>query len=363
MPRKQLDILKDLFIAHRDGDEQKYQETAQEYVRYLRWKGFHKKADEFEAILNATDRLEKTATAKKPPQPTLPLFESTEKDSPQPSIIKNKEYSWSVSYGAEINFLQVQRLLSNLLQESKKAYSKKEVASILGYAEKKAGGFSRLLHFLGLLEDKTKTPTELAKTIFRVDPYFEDLGTLWFLHYHISSQPTLIIWNRIANHLMTRGKFTLEDAEEVLQDQRAYHNEYAFKHHLRKEFRVFTRAYIESAFKKLNLLTTEDNQIFIRTNTTSLPDEILLAAILLYKQRFYADEVALEIKTLFQAENSPGRLFYLKEHKFREALERLRQNGYINIESFADLDQIKFSGTTDYLEQLNIYYHNKFGVS
>jgi len=362
MPRKQLDILKDLFMAHRDGDEPRYQEIAREYVRYLRWKGFHKKAEEFEAILNASDKPEKIASGKKTSQPTLPLFENNKEVLSQKTAPKNKEYSWSVSYGAEINFLQVQRLLSNLIKESKKAYSTKEVASVLGYAEKKAGGFSRLLHFLGLLEDKTKTPTELAKTIFRVDPYFEDLGTLWFLHYHISSQPVLIIWNRIANHLMTRAQFTFEDAEEVLQDQRAYHNEYAFKHHLRKEFRVFTKAYLESAFKKLNLLTTEDNQIFIRTNTISLPDEVLLAAILFYKQRFHADEVALEIKTLFQAENSPGRLFYLKEHKFREALERLRQNGNITIESFADLDQIKFSNTTDYLEQLKNYYHNKFGV-
>ena len=363
MPRKQLDILKDLFIAHRDGNEPRYQELAREYVHYLRWKGFHKKADEFEAILNSSDRPQEEKVAKVESQPTLPLFENKNEVLSQKPALKNKEYPWQVSYGAEINFLQVQRLLSNLINESKKAYSTKEVASILGYAEKKAGGFSRLLHFLGLLEDKTKTPTELAKTIVRVDPYFEDLGTLWFLHYHISSQPVLIIWNRIANRLMTRGQFTLEDAEEVLQDQRAYHNEYAFKHHLRKEFKVFIKAYLESAFKKLNLLTTEDNQVFVRTNTISLPDEVLLAAILFYKQRFYADEVALEIKRLFQAENSPGRLFYLKEGKFREALERLRQSGYITIESFADLDQIKFSGTTDYLEQLKIYYQNKFGVS
>ena len=363
MPRKQLDILKDLFIAHRDGNEQKYQELAREYVRYLRWKGFHKKADEFEAILNSSDQPQEKNVAKVESQPTLPLFETEEEDAKQKLISTKNIHAWYVSRGSEINFIQTQRLLSNLIYQKKEHFSLEEISKILGYSNEKTRGFSRLLQFLGLLEDNTKTPTELAKAIFRVDPYFEDLGTLWFLHYHISSQPVLIIWNRIANHLMTRGHFTLEDAEEVLQDQRAYHNEYAFKHHLRKEFKVFTKAYLESAFKKLNLLTTEDNQVFVRTNNISLPDEILLVAILFYKQRFYTDEVALEIKTLFQAENSPGRLFYLKEHKFREALERLRQNGYITIESFADLDQIKFSGSTDYLGQLKIYYHNKFGVS
>ncbi|MHA1796398.1 MAG: DUF4007 family protein [Promethearchaeota archaeon] len=362
MPRKQLDILKDLFMAHRDGDEPRYQEIAHEYVRYLHWKGFHKKAKEFEAILNATERTKIIETEKKTHQAILPFFESVENETSKKSNFSKYEHAWYVSRGSEINFIQTQRLLSNLISQKKDHFSLEEISNIIGYSAEKTRGFSRLLQFLGFLEDKTKTPTELAKTIYRVDPYFEDLGTLWFLHYHISSQPVLIIWNRIANHLMTRGQFTLEDAEEVLQDQRVYHNEYAFKHHLRKEFRVFTRAYLESAFKKLNLLITNDNQVFIRTNTTSLPDEVLLAAILLYKQRFHADEVALEIKALFQAENSPGRLFYLKEHKFREALERLRQNGYITIESFADLDQIKFSKTTDYLEQLKIYYHNKFGV-
>ncbi len=326
MPRKQLDILKDLFIAHRDGNEQRYQEIAQEYLRYLRLKGFHKKASEFKAILNSSEQPEKIQKSQKPAEPTLPLFDGYKEKSRKETSVKKNEYTWQVANGAEINFLQAQRLLAILISESKSAYSTKKVADILGYAEKKAGGFSRLLHFLGLLEDKTKAPTELATTILQVDPYLEDLGTLWFLHYHISSQPVLIIWNRIANRLMTRSKFTLQDAWEVLEDQRSYHSEYAFKHHLRKEFRVITRAYLESGFKKLNLLFSEDHEVYMRTIATSLPDDILLAAILFYKQRFYANEVTLEIKTLMQQENSPGRLFYLNEHKFREALERLRQN-------------------------------------
>jgi hypothetical protein len=99
----------------------------------------------------------------------------------------------------------------------------------------------------------------------------------------------------------------------------------------------------------------EDEEYF-RKEPAALPDEILFAAILLYKAQFFSRNVTLEIGDLANAENSPGRLFYLHEHHFREALERLRMSGQIIIESYADLDQIKFNRRMDYLDCLDRYY-------
>ncbi len=50
MARTQADILKDLFIAHRDKNATFYQEKALEFVKYLRKRGFNRQAPEFEAI-------------------------------------------------------------------------------------------------------------------------------------------------------------------------------------------------------------------------------------------------------------------------------------------------------------------------
>jgi len=359
MPREQLDILKDLFIAHRNKDEIFYQQKAGEFVRYLRWKGHHNKADEFGKIANSTNRKLSPSSGTKG---QLSFFAVTDQAAKEKSKKgKKSKTTWQVALGTEINFVQTQRLLENLFNYGKPSYPAQDIMDILGYSKKKAQGFSRLLFFLGLLGDKSRKPTQLAQIIRKYDGYFEDIGTLWFLHYHISSQPNLVIWNRIANRLMARSNFTFEEAAGLFKDQRTTHSEYSFNHHLRKEFNVCIRAYLESEFNKLSLLRSEKKNEFIRTMPAPAPDKILMASILLYKSRFYANDVTIGIDSLTRQENSPGRLFYLNESKLREALERLRIGGDIVIESFADLDQIKFGRTTDHLKCLENYYQNKFG--
>jgi len=354
MSRTQSDILKDLFIAHRDKNGTLYQEKALEFLEDLKKKKHTKKFREFEAIF---------FPGKRDKQTQLPLGKpesEKSKPSPQPRItIKDEIPVWQVSYGAEINFAQIQRLLEELIQKNKASYLTREISEILGYPPKKSQGFARLLSFLGLLEYPSKNPTPLAVLINRYDPYFEDIGTLWFLHYHISSNPNIIIWNRIANRLMTKSHFTYEQVPELFEDHRDKYGKSTFTAFLRKEFNICTRAYIESEFSRLNLLTREKKDKFTKTNPATAPDEILLTAILLYRQKFWPYNVGMEIKDLVHPENSPCKLFYLHEHRFREALERLRMNGFIHIESFADLDQIKFAKTADYLEALEMYFQKK----
>ena len=402
MPRKQLDILKDLCLAHQQGDEGAYQKAADEFVRYLSWKGFHHKAEEFEAIFEAPvkslsemDRDGVLTQDMSPESATHPLplpggefvaFGDTETrrsisvnsssgqqpslfaDAPQPQAPASSGASqpvapaWQVSQGADINFLKAQRLLDELIQHPDTRYTSKELGDMLGYAEKKAEGFARQLTYLGLLESKTRRPTLLARAIQRYDPYFEDTGTLWLLHYNISAQPHLVIWNRIVNHLFARAEFGLDDARPLFEDQRATHSDTSFKTHLRKEFMVCVRAYLESEFSHLHLLDSDDDETYIRLTPAPIPDLALLAAILVYRDRFYAGSVALEVHSLIYPENAPGRVCFFHEAHFREALERLRLAGEITIESFADLDQIKFARTTEHVACLERYYQDKFGT-
>lgn len=365
MPRKQLDILKDIFVAHRDKNENLYQEKLKEYMNYLRWKGFNKKADEFEKLLNINSGFVKpeikieedlfSVQAAKENLITEPVLIEEEK------IPKERKPAWQVASGADANLLKAQQLLSILLANKNKNYAINEFSELLGYSQKKTQGFTRLLYFLGLLQDKTKKTTPLCELILHSDTYFEDPGTLWFLHYYISSQPELIIWNRLTNNLFHKDSFTIEDTSGLFEDQRATHSEYSYNHHLRKEFIVCLNAYTKFEFHKLNLVDLREKEEYIRLKPALLPDDILLAMILLYKSRFYPKQVALEIKVLFEGQNSPGRLTYLNEFRFRDALERLRKSNQITIESFADLDQIKFTTKASYLDVLKNYYENKFG--
>jgi len=357
MPRKQYDILKDLFIAHQKKDEAAYRERAQEYIRYLRWKKFNHLADEFEAIFSGRDYpvLKKSQND----DAALPLF--AQKPKSEKKVMEEKPV-WQVSNGIDINLMQTQRLLTEMKAENRQSYSKSQVASIMGYALKKAEGFTRPLYFMGLLENKSKRPTELAQSIQKYDPYFEDYGTLWFLHYRISSQKSYIIWNRVVSVLMQRNHFTREDAAEALAEQKANYSDYSFTHHLSKEFRVIMNAYTQSEFGKLNILQRNNEDVFIRTRPVAIPDEVLYAVILYFKALYFPGEVTLEIKKLLHHENAPARLLFLNEDALREALERLRMKGLITIESFADLDQIKFNQPQTWLEALEAYYKQKFGL-
>ena len=91
-------------------------------------------------------------------------------------------------------------------------------------------------------------------------------------------------------------------------------------------------------------------------------DEILYAVILFFKSLYFPEDVAIEIKILLHHDNAPARLLFLNEEQMREALERLRVKGLITIESFADLDQIKFNKRETWLQALEDYYKEKFGL-
>ncbi|HNZ26762.1 MAG TPA: DUF4007 family protein [Spirochaetota bacterium] len=276
---------------------------------------------------------------------------------------KKTETAWQVARGAEIDFIQIQKLLKEIITGNKINNSLENIAKLLGYANEKVRGFTRLLYFMGLLEDKTRKPTLLSEIICQFDEYFEDTGTLWYLHYSISSNKNIIIWNGITNVLFNKELFSFSDATPVFEKFRDEHTDYSFKHQLRKEFTVCIKAYTLSEFKKLNIINrkSDDEEIFIKSSSISVADEVLLSIILLFKERFCRNEVAIEIKKLATSENSPGKLLYISENKLREALERLRIAGYIHIESFANLDQIKFLKPLSSLDMIKEYYKKKLG--
>jgi len=362
MPRKQLDIIKDLFVAFRDDNKDDFLKHAEEYVHYLDWKKFGFKTREFQKIVeqiklkNTYKNLEEPFGDKKIER-TLFGDEVIQKE--YTTSIKSPNV-WQISRGAQVDFMQTSVLLEYCIESKRKKFSSSEYPAVIGYSPEKSEGFSRILFFLGLLNDKTKVPSKLAQIIMQYDKYFEDIGILWFLHFFISSDSRLVIWNRIANNLFIKQSFTYEDVVNILEDQRQYHSSQSFITHLRKEFNTCIKAYTDSSFLKLNVLSVDNSSsIYRKSQPFLVPDEILLAAICLFRKRFYPFEVTLEIKSLAIAENSPGRLFYLSERYLRDALDRLRIKGYLTIESFADLDQIKFTMFDDYLEVINMYFKTK----
>lgn len=335
-----------------------------EYIRYLSWKGFNKKVEEFEELINPAVR---------PNEEQLNIIydnshnsksinvQEFKKEKLNVNIRKTKPTGniWQVAYSNDIDFIQINKLLNELLQKDKVSYSYSDIGSLFGFTKDGVRGFIGPIIGFGLIERESKVVTELGKLIIKYDPYFEDIGTLWFLHYNISSKPSMILWNRLSNKIFRKKQFSYKDYLDVLTDQKSNYSEETFSRS-RREFVLYMRAYLNTELSKLKIFTEYEKEKYQRTDLVLVPDEVLLAAILLFKDRFYKSEVTLEIKKLINYENSPGTLFYLNETTFRNSLERLRKVRLINIESFADLDQIKFTNISDYVEMLKYYYQNKF---
>lgn len=367
MPRKQLDIIKDLIIAHYHKDNEKFDLHFKEYIRYLEWKGFKNKVEEFNKILDTGTNVEKkqleiflnNLTEKESKDITINI--SPEKVCKSGKTKKENVTTWQVAYSNDIDFIQINRLLNELIQKEKSSYSYSDIGSIFGFTKDGTRGFIGPIIGFGLIDRDDKTVTELGKLILKYDSYFEDIGTLWFLHYYISSQPHLILWNRLSNIIFPKQNFNFKDFSESISDLKNNYTKETFSR-ARREYTLYIRAYLNTELSKLKIFKEIEKEQYQKDNITNVPDEILLASILLYKERFFSNEVTLEIKNLLNNTNSPGTLFYLNESKLRESIERLRQKGLLIIESFADLDQIKFTHVTNYIEMMKYYYEQKFKI-
>ena len=72
----------------------------------------------------------------------------------------------------------------------------------LGVGDNKAEAMVTWLPYLGLRDNLKRQLTPLADLLLRFDPYFEDVGTQWLLHYGLASNPQAEIWFAMTNDFL-----------------------------------------------------------------------------------------------------------------------------------------------------------------
>src|SRR5438105_10374779 len=113
----------------------------------------------------------------------------------------------------------------------------------VGLTEKHVKYLCGITHALGLTEQKTYKATALGRLIYRYDPFFDDAGTLWFLHYVMSSNPYNLVWHRLVTTILPTHKcITREQANAAFDDLRQAIGG-SIKGHLAKELNSFLDAY------------------------------------------------------------------------------------------------------------------------
>lgn len=224
-----------------------------------------------------------------------------------------------------------------------------------GLNRRKARLILNFLADIGLSKKASLKNTELGSVIHKYDDFLENKGTLWIMHYLQGTNPYVVIWNRVINYLRDVDSVTREEFLNLFTDLENELGEYTYKHHIGKEIRIILDAYTNQKFSDLYIMEEENKSYRINKNP-EVPDLILLAAIKRYQESNFPGATAVSIKEMANGENSPGRIFLFDEYFFRHRLEVLKSQGYIGIESRADLDQIRIRIEKSFEEIIEMYY-------
>jgi len=264
------------------------------------------------------------------------------------------DFKIQVLNGFKLYFDQITSIFKNRYDGEEKINLGK-LSEISGLNRRKARMILNYLAEIGLSEKRTLNKTDLGTTIYKHDEFLQKEGTLWLMHFLQATNEYLIIWNKSINMFYDYQQITKEDLQGQFDDLEEKCSKYTFSHHIGKEINIVLDAYINQNFKKLNLIE-KDNKGFAVNRNQDIPPMIVLAAILLYKENYYPGASAVDIKELCFNKNSPGRIFILDEYEFRNILEKLKNQGLINIESRADLDQVRIKEGHTFEKTVEAYY-------
>ena len=254
------------------------------------------------------------------------------------------------------------------LVKQRKSFNDEAIVE-LGVGRNMVSAVKHWLRAFNILSEDEKL-TKIANKIFANngwDPFLEDEGTLWLLHYLFVANGYASIGEIIFNELRKeRPKFTQEHFINYVLREKGNYNENTLK----RDFMAFKGSYLSNNTKdleenytgiliELNLLTEtkKDKETFYHIPTqdrANIPAEIILTCILMNDE--YGDSISFD--SLFTGHNSIGMVFALTEDGlFTKLNEIADKNAKIIYSDSAGIRELQFKGKKpDYLTILSRYY-------
>jgi hypothetical protein len=265
-----------------------------------------------------------------------------------------------VTNGYPIDFDQLARILHLASSaQSKTSVRLDDIAETLGMTDKKAKYVAAIAVALDVIRPKTFGVTPSGLIISRHDPFFDDIGTLWWLHYCISSNPRNIVWGRLTNELLPTYKgFSPSEITTLFQDLAGKYAATSLGSHLDKEVNAFVRAYTESNLCRLSYLVLAGHQYRLGYREP-VPPLVIAACIVHFRDQHRPGDTALSVTDLLNARNSPGVVCQIPEDRLRAALEALKTQPGLSLESRADLDQVRLTDATPDYQWMERYYNGR----
>lgn len=221
--------------------------------------------------------------------------------------------------------------------------------------------------------------TELGKVIYENDPYFEEIGTLWLVHYALATnEREATAWYVFFNEF-DFNEFSDEDFEKKIKKYISINYsdaEFPKSRTINEDFKCIISTYyskrkatidilkdnpednMESPLTELGLVSLVSNQKGVRIyrknspKSEDVPELIVLAMIL---QR-YGDMKEIRISALQNDLNSIGKVFCLNTLSLHNVLYKLDALGYLNVVRTAGLDVVKITTDMTAIECIELYY-------
>lgn len=194
------------------------------------------------------------------------------------------------------------------------------------------------------------------------DPYLEDPGTLWLLHWKLVSNPSRSSTWYLAFTRWGSGHFTRDQLVDWLErlisaEQPRTQTTMAS---LRRDVEVFLRTYTPSKARRelpaedtfdcplveLGLIRDEDDGAynFVRGPKPTLPDEIFAYALMDYWKSTALKQRVVSFENILYGPGSPGGAFQLSENALAERLEHLPEWAGFGYDDTAGLRVVLRSG-------------------
>lgn len=258
-------------------------------------------------------------------------------------------------------------------------FSRADVMELLGVGSKMVKSIKYWLLATRLCKEKIEKgghrfyPTDdFGAIINEYDKYFDDITTLFFLHYQIVSNPEYcIVWHVFFNEYFGRD-FSKEDmvatCKEYLimkMEKEATFSDSLFEDDCSSIFRMYLPAQSKDdpeeslgcPLNELGLLqkSTDKKNAYIKTSPSRGTLDIRVVYYVMLSN-IAEGKNNVSIDDLVYAPNNIGRVFNLDRARINEYLDQLRAAEYITITRTAGLDMVYFNKIMKPEEVMKEYY-------
>ena len=214
--------------------------------------------------------------------------------------------------------------------------------------------------------------TEFGRFLFEdkgIDPYLEDVNSLWLLHYHLVKKGFSSVYQLFFNNVKNGDR---EFTDQKIKQQLIYRIEkddqdIPSEKTLENDIKVFRANYLQprkstnieddfiGLLQELNLFEQAEGKKIIVQNSerTSISAELFLYSIL---DRF-GNRKSISIDEIISEENSPGVIFCMSEYgvlqKLNEVAEKHKD---VRLTEDAGIRELQFANSLDKRKVLENYY-------